>query len=114
MDESVHRPARLRGEATAGEPLAAAPPLGGLLEEPLSHVKRSLPLHAASSAVQIRVEMVAMRVAMNAGADLKSSDGSVYQNVAAVSGCTGAFARRLTRLSREQSFYNLGAGALLK
>ncbi len=86
MDESVHRPARLRGGATAGEPLADAPPLGGLLDEPLSHVKRSLPLQAASSAVQARIERVAMRVAMNAGTDLKSDDDSVYQNVATVSG----------------------------
>jgi hypothetical protein len=86
VDESVHRPARLRGGATVGEPLAAAPPLGGLLEEPLSHVKRSLLLQAASSAVQARIERVAMRVAMDAGMDLKRGDGSVYQNVATVSG----------------------------
>ena len=87
VDESVHRPARLRGGATAGEPLADAPPLGGLLDEPpLSNVNRSLPLQAASSAVQARIERVAMRVAMNAGTDLKSDDDSVYQNVAAVSG----------------------------
>jgi hypothetical protein len=86
VDESVHRPARLSGGATVGEPLAAAPPLGGLLEEPLSHVKRSLPLQAASSAVQARIERVAMRVAMDAGMDLKRGDGSVYQNVATVSG----------------------------
>ena len=87
VDESVHRPARLRGGATAGEPLAAAPPPDGLLDEPLSHVKRSLPpLQAASSAVQARIERAAMRAAMDAGWDLKMSDGPVYQNAATVSG----------------------------
>jgi len=85
MDESVHRPARLRGGAT-GEPLAAAPALGGLLGVPLSHVKRSPPLQAASSAVQARVERAAMRVAMDAGGDLKKGDDPVYQNVATMSG----------------------------
>jgi len=64
VDESVHRPARLRGGTTAAE-LAGAALAGGLLEELPSSEKRSLPpLQAASSAVQTRIETVATRDAM--------------------------------------------------
>jgi hypothetical protein len=62
--DSVHRPARLTGGVAAAEPLAGAAPLGGLFEELLSHEKRSLPLQAASSAVEARMRTVAIRVAM--------------------------------------------------
>src|ERR1700722_3603059 len=101
VDESVHRPARLRGGATAGEPLAAAPPPDGLLDEPLSHVKRSLPpLQAASSAVQARIERAAMRAAMDTGWDLKKGRRSCLPEcrhcVRALS--AAAFGSRLTRL----------------
>ena len=72
MAESVHRPARLTGGAAAAEPPGGAVALGGLFEELLlSHEKRSLPLQAASSAVEARMRTVAMRVAMKTGRHLK-------------------------------------------
>jgi hypothetical protein len=69
--DSVHRPARLTGGAAAAEPPGGAPPLGGLFEELLSQEKRSLPLQAASNAVEARMRTVAMRVAMKTGRHLK-------------------------------------------
>jgi hypothetical protein len=86
VDDSVHRPARLRGGAAAAE-LAGAALAGGLLEELPSNEKRSLPpLQAASSAVQTRSGRVAMRDAMKCGYGPEGGDHSAYQNVATVSG----------------------------
>jgi hypothetical protein len=64
--DSVHRPARLVGGA-AGAPPAGAAALGGLLEELLSHEKRSPPLQAASSAVEVKIRNVATRFVMKRG-----------------------------------------------
>jgi hypothetical protein len=66
VDDSVHRPARLVGGA-AGEAAAGAALLGALLEELLSHEKRSPPLQAASSVVEAKIRSVAIRVGMNRG-----------------------------------------------
>jgi hypothetical protein len=107
VDESVHRPARLRGGAT-GEPLAAAPALAGLLGEPLSHVKRSLPLQAASSAVQARIESAAMRVAMDAGRELKGTT-ALFTRMPPL--CQGAVAGSLRRRVNAAEVANQGSTA---
>src|SRR5580658_9959985 len=65
LDESVQRPARLIGGVT-GAPPGGVAPAAGLAGTPLSTARRSLPLQAASSALQIRSGRLAMRRVMKA------------------------------------------------
>src|ERR1700716_1625527 len=66
-DESVQRPARLKGGAAPAALPAGPTPAGELPGAPLSTAERSVLQQPASSAVQTMIGMVAMRDVMRCG-----------------------------------------------